>query len=307
MPHKCCSGIGGKHKKIFTAIVVIIVLGVAVLVIAAGAKWKLREAQYCGNMMYGYNGERGFGGMMNGTRGAYQIPVQPINENQFVLPEDAAKSGELAIVVNDLESAKKAVSDVAAKSNGSVYATFVSYVSSSVRNGSIVVQVPVENFDATFVDLKKVGNQVVQESTQQIPTRSIYPMPLAATDKVAADSAAPTADSQNSVVSPIAIQVQPTQNKGYIRVVFADYGIGSTDRSDAGKNAAYAAQNASNKLWLAFGIKLAILIVLFGILVVVLKKIFQNLRRTKKAKPAVHIVRQMPKTRQRVVRIAKRK
>ncbi|KKQ52774.1 MAG: hypothetical protein US70_C0007G0023 [Parcubacteria group bacterium GW2011_GWD2_38_11] len=292
---KCC-GLGGKHKKVFIIVGGIILFAIIFLSIAS-ASWKMREVRNGG--MYSFSR----GQMNSSEKRFYSMPSNSSNgENQFVLPEDALRSGELAIVVSDLETAKKAISDIATKSKGNIYATFISYASNSLKNGSIVVQVPVENFASAFGELKKVGGRVVQEKTQQVPPRYYYPMGIAAEGE--ATSAAPQQPTSSSDVKPeIAIypnpaQTQLAQDKGYIRVIFADYGVGAGNFS----------QNKGG-LWVVFGLKLLLLIVLIALLLVMLKRIFRSLREAraaKKTKPTtVHIVRQMPKTRSRVIKIAK--
>ena len=302
---KCCR-LDGKHKKVFVILISVIFLAIAVLSIAA-AGWKMHERRSGVNFGIGYDGS----GMMNRGGGFYPSPKI---ENQFIIPEDAAKSGELALAVNDLEIAKKTVSSVATKNGGNIYSTSISYAGNKLRNGSIVVQVPMENFDVTFAALKTVGNKIIKESTQQIPMRTYYPMAasISAQEKPVADQDASSSDSviSTSSIEPMIYPApqQVSQNKGYIKVIFADYG----DRKIAGNMAGNNNVLQGNRgLWVAFGAKLLLLLVLFVLLIVMLKRIFRNLREARAAKKAkthhVHIVRQMPKTRQRVVRIAKKK
>ncbi|HAR99737.1 MAG: hypothetical protein US57_C0011G0015 [Candidatus Moranbacteria bacterium GW2011_GWC2_37_73] len=300
---KCCK-LDGKHKKVFVILISVIFLAIAVLSIAA-AGWKMHERRGDVNLGIKYDGS----GMMN--RGGVVYP-SPRIENQFIIPEDAAKSGELAIMVSDLEAAKKVVSAVATKNGGVVYSTAISYSGSKLKNGSIVVQIPVEKFDATFANLKTVGSKIIKESTQQIAPRNAYIMPMAAQEKVVADQDSVSSDSATSSIEPMIYPApqQVSQNKGYIRVIFADYGKSNIAGNIANDNNFL---QGSRGLWVALGAKILLLLVLFVLLIVMLKRIFRNLRAARVAKKAkttthhVHIVRQMPKTRQRVVRIAKKK
>lgn len=316
----CCAGVGRKNKKVFIVIVFLLVAGVLSLV-------ALRASGEFGSRIdrdsYGY----GRSGMMSGSYGYGRAMMgrgdiglsssrQINNQDQFVTPDDAVKSGELAVVVDNLENAKKAVSDIAAKNTGNVYSTFISYAAGNLKNGSIVVQVPAANFDAAFGDLKKIGKQLVQESTRQVPIRNIYPMPLAASEKsvgkavdekaIAADDSSVASEVKPEIaIYPSPVQFQQPQDKGYIKIVFVDYGKGS-----AAGFATSAGQNQDNKLWVVFAIKLGMLIALLVILIIISKKILQNFRvifAARKARPTVHVVRQMPKTRARIVRIAKKK
>jgi hypothetical protein len=264
------------------------------------------------------------GQMMNRGRGAVSMPDSSSTQNQFVLPEDAVRSGEIAMVVDNLESAKKAVTEIAAKDSGMIFSSFISYASDNLKNGSIVVQVPVSNFDAVFGDLKKIGNKIVQESTQQIPTRINYPVPMNAeiqspATQNATEENSPSVDNSASNATPeIAIypgivRPQSNQDKGYVRVVFVDYGAnrnaGSMMREDRFSvgSGSITSQDPRSNLLVIFGIKLIFLIAILGLLIVIFKNLFHKVRGLKKEKKTVHIVRQMPKTRARVVRVQKKK
>jgi flagellar biogenesis protein FliO len=66
-------------------------------------------------------------------------------------------------------------------------------------------------------------------------------------------------------------------------------------------------QDMRNNIFVIIGVKLIFLVALLGLLFAIFKKIFHRIRRRKENVRKVHIVRQMPKARTRVVRIAKRK
>lgn len=254
----------GRRRKFFLIAGGFVLLAILALSVAS-ALWRVREIRNgAGSDIYGQ------GRMMNRNGGSvYSAPAAPNTENKFILPDDALKSGELAIVVSNLEAAKKAVADIAAKNSGNVYSTFISYASGNVKNGSIVVQVPVSNFDATFGDLKKVGNQIMQESTRQIPLRNNYAVPMmgaAGVTSSAQPSDGKTAASTNATsavdarpeiaIYPNPIAYQQNQDKGYVRIVFVDYGVGSTANGNFNKNAGLMGGGMNNNLWVPFIIKL---------------------------------------------------
>jgi hypothetical protein len=314
MSHACC---GGKHKKVFIILAVLVFLAVAALSVAV-IGWKMHEGFSRNGLVYG-GGNFTRGQMMN-NRGGYVVPpIVSSVENQFVLPQDAARSGEIAIVVNNLEAAQQAVADIAAKDNGNVYETFIAYASNNLKNGSIVVQVPADNFEAAFGDLKKVGSSVVQEKTSRIAPVNYYPTPLAANENpVASDSTDKVATPESAAQPTDATAAYPTkvQNKGYIKVVFVDYGsaanTGKTTikQSVAGNMMGVGNsfnQDMKNNLLIIVGVKLIFLIAIFGLLIAVFKKIFHRIKRRKENKKVVHVVRQMPKARTRIVRIQKKK
>lgn len=339
MPKTCCAWFNVKHKKVFLIVGGFVLLAILVFLIAV-ASWKIHQERNGINVGYNSGGDFGRGKMMN--RGKLNTVVTSSNtDNQFVLPPDASKSGEIAITVNNLEVAKKAISDIASTNNGNVYATLISYASNNVKNGSIVVQIPAGNFEQTFENLKKVGTQVVQEQTQQIPSKNIYAVPMmgatqgrvtppTATNQstpavplkttTETDQTAPAVVSSNPEIAiypgPIR-QPQLTQNKGYIRVVFVDYGSVqnsggimmkrqnvSGDIIGVGNS---ATQEMRDNLLVIVGLKLIFLVAILGLLIVVFKRIFHGVRRRKENKKVVHAIKQMPKVHKRAVKVEQKK
>lgn len=298
-----CIIFDGKHKKVLIIAGLFVIFSIAIIAIGS-ISWKMNQARN-----YGWSNESGRGQMMNRRSGvANSAPVNVVTDKQFSMPEDAAKSGEIAFTIADLESAKKAVADVAAKNGGNVYATYISYASSTSKNGSIVVQVPIGNFDLTFSSLKNIGSRIIQEQTTQLPVRNIYPIgiatPMAAVNKV--DGGDVVKDQEPTVTSTMMPDYYPktVQNKGYIRVIFADYGRNGV----AGMMKRNENFNVSNqRLWIAVILKGILVIVLFVILILMLRKIFQNLRAGRKIKPVVHVVKQSSRTSQRIVKIQRKK
>ncbi|EKE18913.1 MAG: hypothetical protein ACD_9C00200G0006 [uncultured bacterium] len=317
MTRRCFLGIGANHKKALLIASGVMFLAIIVLSLAT-AGWKIREAKNRNMMGYAWNDDFGRKGQMN-KRNSYSLPVSSDAANQFVIPEDAAKSGELAIVINDIESAKEDVSEIAKQNNGVVYTTFIAYASHNIKNGSIVVQVPQENFNSVFSDLKKVGNQVVQETTQQISPKTFYPM--AAAEKTVTDDANDSKEvdaEEADAKAEIAIYPNPTpqaQNKGYVRVVFVDYGFAENNgkmierRVDSGDIVGGNVRNnrnGSGMLAAIITIKLMLLIIILLLLSVVFKKIFHRIRRRKENRK-VHVVRQFSRTSKRVVKVQKKR
>jgi hypothetical protein len=302
--------IGRTNKKTLVigtmAIIIIAILGLGVL----AACWKLKHFRS--------------GDDVSTARSSMMAPY---DKNQFILPEDAAKSGEIAVIVDNLETAKSAVVDAATKNDGKIYSTLISYSSNKIKNGSMVVQVSSENFETAFGDLKKIGKQIVQESTQQISKHNFtYPYPLASgsaeltapssqtssntasADNIATDKKAvsPAASSASIALPPY----QPAvQDKGYIKVIFVDYTNGYVNNNYSGSHSnlvnmlgvGYVGQNMRNNIWVVLAIKSILLIVLLVILVIIAKKIIKNLRKTRN-RPTVHVVKQASRSRAKATR-----
>jgi hypothetical protein len=312
-----CGATTGRDRKILIVFGGIVLLLVTFMAIAS-AFWKFYEVNNRGDMMYGAGNEFGRGKVNTPKNKSNTIGSQ--QNNDFVMPDDALRGGEIAIVVNNLESAKKEISNVSTKGGGNIYATFISYASDEIKNGSIIVQIPAENFDIVFANLKKIGVQIVQESTKQIPLRSAYIMPV----PMNAEAGSVSGQNKSEVVaSPdviaegsrdIAIYPSPQstfiQNKAYIRVVLVDYGnqeknVAVASRSKQGINNGIDVDNVRQNLLLIVGLKLIFVVAIFGLMLVLFKKILRRIRDLKKEKKAVHVVRQMPKTHARAVRVQK--
>lgn len=325
-----------KKTIILVSIIIILVLVLGLGVLAENWKIKNFSAGYFNTNKPGYS--------LVQRKNSQNYPSSDISDDsgQSIIPQDAAKVGELAIMVDNLDNAKNGIVDIAVKNGGNIYTTSISYLSGNIKNGSIVIQVPAENFDATFKDLNKISSQVVQEETKQIPVRNsfIYPQPLPMSAVV--NESAPTKDnsststsdntttskkttntdkttsatSETEVTSPALVAPMPVykpiaQDKGYIKVIFVDYGVngyGNIVNRPSVTNVfgiGYTGQNMRNNIWVVLAIKSILLIILIVILFIIAKKIIQHLRILKKNKSTTHGVRQSAKIHARITKTKK--
>lgn len=264
--------------------------------------------------------------------------MYPSNQNNdFVLPLDAAKSGELAVIVDDLDGAKNKISEIALQNDGEIYATHISYSSSEVKNGLIVLRMPADKFENAFSTLRSSGFKVVQESSRKVQPTLVYPLNqnVAAGEQIKAqesqsseekaDSGASNAQSEPSQGSPeaqgglqpekvISAQAQiQTQDKGYIKVVLADYGKSGNFGLAASQNRSgmmffqSQPQNFSKVMWIGLAIKMIVLIAMFVLLVVVSIRMIVSFRKHRIArkssqtkplqkKAVLHVIRKSPKS-----------
>lgn len=266
-------------------------------------------------------------GMMSSTRTAYSYPTS-LDGSQFYPPQDALKSGELAITVESIENTQKQIAGIVEKNNGAVHETFIAHASDRIKNGSIVIQIPAEKFETTVSDLKNIASEIIQESTRQIPPMAAYPMMESAisNDEVQADesgsseSASLTERSEISASPRSMIYPQPAfvQDKAYIKIIFVEQNRkekvisqgyqnmmpGSIVRSD------YAGLGMKNNLWIVITIKVLLLFGLLGLLIFLMKRIFKNFRSIRKAEKMgeqKQTIRQMVKPRARIIKLAKKK
>ena len=342
----CLNRLGGKNKKILMLLGIIVVTVIVIFAIAEIIHSKIQR-----DFSYG-NNNAGIVRHGKNTPQIYPAATAMNDKNNFVLPSDASRSGEIAIVVGNMDMAIKGVTDIAAKNSGSVYASLIAYASDNVKNGSMVVQIPVGNFDNAFTDLKKVGSKIVQESTQQVEKRDsdvqimnsegrAVAAPVLEKDTATIEGEATAVkkitDSQDiaSVKSSIEPAIFPApipslQNKGYIRVVFVDYGkdmatnnSGITINADNSKaleaanllGVGYTGQNLRSNPIVVIGIKMILVITMAAILIIIIVRIFKRLHRKKVSRSHAHVqvrqaarkpvVRQAAKASPRVVRIKK--
>lgn len=88
-------------------------------------------------------------------------PVAPIEVDKKII-----KTGNLNMKVDKVDKALEEIKTIAEKNKGEVFSSNI-YQSSSTKakSGTVVVKIPVDNFETAFDDLKKVASLVVSEST----------------------------------------------------------------------------------------------------------------------------------------------
>lgn len=307
------------HKKIKKTIIILLFLaGVLFAGLIVVAKFSHQKLARFGSVSSSLNAGNGVASS-NLKSEIYPVPA---DYNQFIIPEDAAENGELSIGVDNLDEAKKKISIIAQSSGGSVYSTNITYSSNSIKKGVIVLQIPAGQFAKTFEALKSISSQVFKETTQKINSRNIaYPVPMSqessdavkssdvASDQAVSAEISSTDSKLDSVSNPSiypGYYPQPVQDKGYIKVSFANYD--KPNLSDTGnKKELEISQSLINRFWFVMAIKMTFLILLFALLILLIIKIFKVSRKPKtkktveEAKPV--ITRQSPKSRKRVVKI----
>lgn len=314
----------GKNKKFLFAV------GLVSILVAAGLAAVIGNGMRRANMM-GYGNYQNGGYVMPGRVGY----VYPDSQNEFALPQDALKSGELAVIVSDLDSANKKIIEIASQNDGKVFATNISYSSNQIKNASIVLQMPIEKFEQIFASLKGAGFQIVQESTRQIQPSYIYPLAQTAVSEqikaeesqVASDNSGQAAadevsepsqaspDGQGVTEPQKVIYPQPqiqTQDKGYIKLVLADYRSKNSNLVQSRQNGmmffSYGNSDIPRALWVGFALKFILLIVFVVLLARVFIKALKTLHHHRKSKKSsatklstkravVHVIRKTPKAR----------
>jgi hypothetical protein len=310
----CCSA--GKHKKVIFGAVLIV--GAAVLIIAIAMHNEIGKRNDHAAGVYGC------------TEGKCMTGPAPYDDfNQFAVPQDAAKTGSLEIAVDDMYSTRQAIARIAERNGGAVYSTDISYArKKNFPRSSIVIQIPLENFDATFTSLKTIGVGLLREATQnQTQNNIIYPMEIPVSESVAPDEAAPVTagtesstvkndvsqgvasaepvigqnndkkDNQVDIPSQSDISVMPPnyyprpffQNKGYIKITFVDYFENKPNFIGGGLTAGnYAGLNLRDNLYVVLALKSILLVILLGVLLLIMVRIFRFVHKKKIRHPHYH-------------------
>ena len=101
-------------------------------------------------------------------------PADSINENPTAVsvePEMAVtdkkviKNGNISLTVGDTEWAAEEVSKIAREKGGEVFTTSLYEKIKGQKSGFITIKVPVDKFEETIKEIKKIATQVLKEST----------------------------------------------------------------------------------------------------------------------------------------------
>ncbi len=75
------------------------------------------------------------------------------------------KNGSLGLKVSSVDQAAEDVANVAKKNNGEVFSSNLRQSSTKLKSGTVTVKVPVEKFENTLSEIKKIAVLVLNEST----------------------------------------------------------------------------------------------------------------------------------------------
>jgi len=103
------------------------------------------------------------GGMMKA-----EAPLAHDSENSLLdLPSDqkVIKNGNLTLRVGSVDRAAEEISDIAKNNNGQIFSSNIYQSKADVKSGSVTLKVPVNNFEKTISEVKKIATLVVREFT----------------------------------------------------------------------------------------------------------------------------------------------
>jgi len=111
-------------------------------------------------------------GIMGDTGAAEKsVPANGRPQSQSMIPapdvqdKKVIKNGSLTLKVNNVDKSAEEIGQSAKNNGGDVFSSNFFKNSNDLKSGTIIVKVPVANFEKTFSDIKKVAAVVVREST----------------------------------------------------------------------------------------------------------------------------------------------
>lgn len=302
----------GKYKK------VLIAFGLVALLFSASAALAFGGYK---NAKYERNERRG-------------MMVSNYGNDNFAIPSDALKIGEIVGIADDVDDIKSKAEEIALQQEGAIYETNISYLANEIRNANIVLQVPAEKFEKTLESIRSLGINIVRESTRQIPSVPTYPEGVGTKESIKAEESQDAKveteqtevkntdeGSQSSPEGEQAIEPQKeiyqqpqikVQDKAYVRLVLTDYdNIGGFSKIEKRSGMMFFqndSQQFSKAMWIAIGIKAALLLAMFCLLIFLSIRMIASFHRyrihkkntdTKASakKAVVHVIRKSPKSR----------
>lgn len=161
-------------KKILVGVGIIVLLLVVLAVLDAGT----RKAKKYSNVVSSRSGmmTENSTGLPSRTLGMpmfkNSVAVQDFSESVAVsnnavfesVDKKVIKNGDLNLKVNSISEASENIAKIAKDNGGDVFSTNV-YSLNKAKSGTVIIKVPVANFEKAFSEIKKIAALVIQEST----------------------------------------------------------------------------------------------------------------------------------------------
>lgn len=154
-------------KKIIlisAAVIFVLAIGIAAL---QSTKNNLTEMSDLGS------GFEGAGAPLSGSvsskigvsRNAPEVLDASAPQSAVATDKKIIKNGNLTLQVDKADESALKIAEIAKVNGGEVFSSNFHQSAEKIKNGSMVVKVPVANFEKTFEEIKKVASLVVREST----------------------------------------------------------------------------------------------------------------------------------------------
>ena len=83
----------------------------------------------------------------------------------IVVDKKIIKNGNLSLKVERVDSAVEKITQISKDNQGEIFSSNFSQTKANIKSGSMIVKVPVANFEKTFGEIKSVASLVMTEST----------------------------------------------------------------------------------------------------------------------------------------------
>ncbi|MFA5777519.1 MAG: DUF4349 domain-containing protein [Parcubacteria group bacterium] len=164
-------------KKIIIIASVVLIFIVASLTVLSGLKKSLNTASYemsdslLARSGSGVQSANPLGTSVNSpvskSSSMTEMPSaqDAISYTEQTTDKKIIKTGNLGLKVSSVDDCAKSIADIAKANNGDVFSSNIRQSSSKIKSGIIAVKVPVDKFENTISEIKKVAVLVLNEST----------------------------------------------------------------------------------------------------------------------------------------------
>lgn len=89
----------------------------------------------------------------------------PVNDIIATVDKKIIKNGSLNLKVDQVDEASERIKQIAKDNQGEIFSSNIRQSNKNIKSGSIIVKVPVANFEKSFAEIKTVASLVLSEST----------------------------------------------------------------------------------------------------------------------------------------------
>lgn len=89
----------------------------------------------------------------------------PIPNAEVTTDKKIIKNGNLSLKVDKVDEASEKIAQISKDNQGEIFSSNIRQSSKNIKSGSVMVKVPVANFEKAFAEIKTVASLVLNEST----------------------------------------------------------------------------------------------------------------------------------------------
>ena len=167
-----------KKIKIIGIVIGIILIVVAALLTTAGISRKSDSYKNEIALMPSAEDSFSIGASGMDPRGMSRQSMENLETDSVQTMSEAdrrvIKNGNLTMKVERVSEAQEKISEIARNSGGDVFSSNINQSKNNIKSGTIVVKVPVGNFEKAFSEIKNVSALIVRESTTSADVTEEY-------------------------------------------------------------------------------------------------------------------------------------